>query len=336
MVKFGIVPFRNWCLCLSLLTAGVANAAEAIRVGLLLDKGGKDDKSFNAAAVVGAGEAERELGIRTKVVEMPDDNANEGLLRKFARDKYDLIIAVGFAQMDAVRKVGKDFPDRKFLLIDAEVSGANVRSAMFEEHQGSFLAGALAAMKSKTGRIGFIGGMDIPLIRRFQKGYEAGARHVNAKIQTSVNFVGVTSEAWINPPKAKELALTQFAGGADVIFAAAGRSTMGLFDAAEEKKKLAIGVDSNQNWVKPGFVLTSMMKRVDLAVLNSIRDLKKGTFKPGTIRYGLPDKGVELAMDKFNAKLVTKDDMAKLGAIQAAIIAGKIKVPDYYVDNAKK
>lgn len=313
-----------------LLYESSAAAADVPRIGLMLDKGGRDDKSFNSAAVRGAEKAAKDLKINLKIVEMTDDNAAEPLLRSFASKKFDLTIAVGFSHADPLKKVAALFPDRNFLLIDADANMNNVRSAVFEEHQGSFLAGALAAMKSKTGHVGFIGGMDIPLIRRFQMGYEAGAKHVNAKTTVVSNYVGVTSDAWINPPKAKELANAQYAAGVDVIFGAAGASTAGVFDAAEERKQLAIGVDSNQNAVKPGFVLTSMMKRVDVAVYKAIEDVTKGTFKGGTIRYGLPDQGVELAMDEHNAKLVTKEMLSKLDLLKKDIISGKIKVPDYY------
>ena len=326
----------------SFLVAVLATSASSfalaapLKVGLVLDKGGKDDKSFNSAANEGALKAQKDFKIQLKVVEATDDNAFEPLLRNFARAKFDLIVSVGFAQAEALKKISAQFPDRKFAIVDSEVASSNIRSLLFQEHEGSFLVGALAAMSSKTGKLGFIGGMDIPLIRRFVMGYEAGAKHVNSKATVTTNFVGVSGEAWNNPPRAKELAVTQYGRGVDVIYGAAGASTMGLLDAAEEKKKLAIGVDSNQNGIKPGYVLTSMLKRVDVAVNSVIKDTVEGNFTAGTVRYGLANQGVDFAMDQHNEKLVSKENLAKMNALKASIIAGKVKVPDYYLKNAGK
>jgi basic membrane protein A len=190
-------------LALGWLWAATAAAAD-FKVGLVLDRGGKDDKSFNASAYSGANDARTNLGISLKYVEASDDNAFEPLLRAFAQRDFDLIFGIGFAQKEALKKVASQFPNRHFAIIDAEVTAPNVRSLMFEEHEGAYLVGAIAALSSKTGKIGFVGGMDIPLIRRFQMGYEAGARAVNPKLSVLANFVGVTSEAWNNPPKGKE------------------------------------------------------------------------------------------------------------------------------------
>lgn len=306
-------------------------AQAAIKVGLVLDKGGRDDRSFNQSAFEGGTRAEKELGIELKVVEATDDNAFEPALRSLARKKYDLVIGIGFAQMQAIEKVSKDYPDVKFAIVDSEVKGANVRSLMFEEHEGSFVVGALAAWKSKTGKIGFVGGMDIPLIRRFQMGYEAGAKYANAKVTVVSNYIGVTGTAWNNPARGKELALAQFKGGADITFAAAGASNLGVFDAAEEQKKLAIGVDSNQNWIKPGTIFTSMLKRVDVAVFEAIKSVKDGKFKAETARFGLGNGGIDYALDTHNAGVLPKDLQDKANALKAAIVAHKVKVPDYYV-----
>jgi len=309
--------------------------AAPLKVGLVLDKGGKDDKSFNSAAYAGATKAEKELKIELKYVEASDVTALENLHRAFARKKFDLIIGIGFAQTEAIKKIAAQFPDVKFALVDGEVLAANVRSLLFEEHEGSFVVGALAAMKSKTAKVGFIGGMDIPLIRRFSLGYEAGAKFANPKATVVNNFIGVTGEAWNNPAKAKELALAQITSGVDVIFVAAGASGSGAFDAIEEKGKLAIGVDSNQNWMKPGATLTSMMKRVDVAVYNTIQDTQNNKFTSGVVRYGFKDKGVDYALDKNNEKLLTPDLIAKLEEIKSQILSGKIKVPDYYKQSKK-
>jgi basic membrane protein A len=186
-------------------------------------------------------------------------------------------------------------------------------------------------MKSKTGVVGFIGGMDIPLIRRFQKAYEAGVKYVNPKAKVITNYIGVTGEAWNNPAKAKEIALTQIGQKADVIFHAAGASGSGLFDAASEKKVYAIGVDSNQNWIKPGTVLTSMLKRVDVAVYDTIKQANDKQFKAGVVRFGLKDSGVDWALDKNNESLWSAAEKSKLADIKKQIIAKKISVPDYYV-----
>lgn len=300
------------------------------RVALVLDKGGKDDKSFNAAAFEGASKAKNELGVQLKYVEATDDAAIEGMIRSFAQKKFDLIVAIGFSMAEGVNKVAKAFPEQKFTLVDSEVKLPNVRCLMFEEHQGSYVVGALAGLMTKTNRVGFLGGMDASLIRRFQMGFEAGLKKTNPKAKLDTNYVGVTSEAWNNPAKAKELALAEYSKGADIIFGAAGASNYGLFDAAEDKKKFAIGVDSNQNWVKPGFVLTSMLKRVDVAVFDTIKDAKAGKFSAGTVRFGLNNQGVDYAVDKYNEKLLPAGVREKVDAIKAEIANGKIHVPDYY------
>lgn len=306
-----------------------------IKVGLVLDKGGKDDKSFNSAAFEGASRAQKELGFSLNTVEVTDDNSFEPFMRKFAQKDYDLIIGIGVSQTEALKRVAALFPNKHFAIIDGEVTAANVRSLLFEEHEGSYLVGAIAAMKSKTGKVGFIGGMDIPLIRRFQLGFEAGAKQVNPKIEVKSNYVGVTSDAWNNPPKAKEIALSQFDSGADVIFGAAGASGTGLFDAAEERKKLAIGVDSNQNWIKPGFILTSMLKRVDVAVFNACKDVSEGKFSAGVVRYGLKNEGIDFAIDKYNDKLLTPEILKRAANIKRGLASGSISAPDYYKSGRK-
>ena len=300
------------------------------KVGLVLDRGGKDDKSFNASAYQGAIEAKNKLGIYLKYVEASDDNAFEPLMRSFAQKDFDLIIGIGFAQKEAIQKVATQFPKKHFALVDSQVDAPNVRSLMFEEHEGAYLIGAIAALTSKTGKVGFIGGMDVPLIRRFAMGYDAGAKAVNPKVTVIANYCGVTSEAWNNPPKGKELALAQYDAGVDIIFAAAGASGLGVFDAAEDRKKFAIGVDSNQDWTKPGLILTSMLKRVDLAVFTVIQDAQAGQFTGGLKRFGLADKGVDYSVDKYNEIILTESVRKRADELKAEIIAGKIVVPDYY------
>ncbi|NDG84935.1 MAG: BMP family ABC transporter substrate-binding protein [Proteobacteria bacterium] len=321
---------------LFIASAGGQAALAEIKIGLVLERSGKDDKSFNASAYQGLKRAEKELGVTTKTVEAPDNSAYESLQRAFAEKKFDLIVAVGFHQLEAVKKNAARFPGQKFLLIDEDAKAPNVRSVMFEEHEGSYLIGALATLHSKTGKVGFIGGMDVPLIRRFQMGYEAGAKKVNPKVEVVSNYLGVTGEAWNNPPKAKELAFDQYNHGVDVIFVAAGNSGLGVFDAAADKGKLAIGVDSNQNWIKPGFILSSMLKRVDEAVFDSIRMYKDGKFSTGLVRMGVKSKGVDYALDENNSKLVSEVDKKQLESLRTQIISGKIKVPDYYLVQKKK
>jgi basic membrane protein A len=322
----------KFSLSVLLLLFAAETRAAAFKVGLVLDKAGKDDQSFNASAYRGGQRAEKSLGVVVKTVEVRDSAASESMMRALAGRKFDLVIAVGFSHAGAVKRVAPAFLDRRFVLIDSEVKQPNVTSVMFAEHEGSFLVGALAAMASKTGSLGFIGGMDIPLIRRFAVGYEAGIKLINPKAKIQSAYIGVTGDAFNNPPKAKELALLQNAQGADVIFHAAGSSGSGLFDAAEERNFLAIGVDSNQNGVKPGHILTSMVKSVDVAVFESIRSAIEGKLIGGqTVFHGFRSGGIDIAMDENNKRLITPDMYNKAESIKAAINSGAIKVPDYYL-----
>ncbi|MBK7889494.1 MAG: BMP family ABC transporter substrate-binding protein [Bdellovibrionales bacterium] len=306
-----------------------AAKTSGLTIGLVLDKGGKDDRSFNTAAVVGSSQAAKEFGLTIKDVESPDDTAFEPALRTFAERGLPLVIAIGFGQADALKKVAPQFPNTKFAIVDAVVEGPNVASLMFEEQEGSFLVGYLAGLATKTNAVGFVGGMEVALIRRFLMAYEAGAKAANPKVKVLNNFVGITASAWANPTRGKELALSQINQGADVIFHAAGASGMGVFDAAEEKKVYAIGVDSNQNAIKPGRVLTSMLKRVDTAVYAVIAEVVKGEFKPGLRSFGLKDKGIDYAVDSNNEAVIAPYK-SKLEEVRAQIISGKIVAPDYY------
>lgn len=306
-----------------------------IKVGLALDKGGRDDKSFNAAAFKGAMEAKSKLGITLKTVESSDDISLEPTLRTFAQKGYPLVIAVGFVQRDAVEIVAQEFPKTHFVLIDATTSVPNVRSVVFKEHEGSFLVGALSAMASRTQKIGFVGGMDIPMIRRFQMGFEAGVKHVNPKALVINNFIGSTSDAWRNPSKAKELALSQYNKGVDVIFTPAGASGLGVFDAAEQTGKWAVGCDSNQNWVKPGKILTSMLKKVDVAVYQAIELETQNKFQGGIFDLGLAENSVDYSLDEFNRTLLNPSMETQINAIKKEILEKKIVVPDYYLTMKK-
>jgi basic membrane protein A len=241
------------------------------------------------------------------------------------------IISVGFSQASAVEKVAKEFPKLNFVIVDMVVDLPNVQSVVFKEQEGSFLVGTLAALASKTGKVGFVGGMDIPLIRKFECGYEQGAKFANPKVEVFQNMTGTTGAAWNDPARGGELAKAQFAKGADVVFAAAGGTGTGVYQAAKDSGKLAIGVDSNQNHLQPGTMLTSMLKRVDVAVYNVSK-----TFQPGITVLGLKEGGVDYAMDENNAKLVTADMKKKVDTVKSYIMTGKIKVADYMADNACK
>lgn len=321
---------RILSILLAFLCMASTASAEQLRVALVLDKGGKDDKSFNSAAFRGATEAKQKLGVFLKEIEASDDSFFEPAMRSFISKKFDLIIGIGVAQAEAIKKLAKEFPQQKFAIIDAPVEAPNVVAAMFEEHEGSYLVGYAAGLKTKSGNVGFIGGMDIPLIRRFEKAYAQGAQAARAGAKVQANYVGVTSDAWNNPTKAKELAQNQYNRGADVIFVGAGASNNGVFDAAENTKKFAIGCDSNQNWIKPGLILTSMLKRVDTAVYQVIDETKNGKFKGGVRVFGLKNDGIDWALDEHNEKLFTADEVKKINKAKADIIAGKIKVVDYY------
>lgn len=317
-------------LCNLMLGLTFASAAP-VKIGLILDKGGKDDHSFNAAAFAGATQAQKEQKFEFQYLEAPDDHSFEALLRNMVSKDFGLIISVGFSQAEAVRKVAAKFPNKKFAIVDGKVELPNVKSLMFEEHQGSFLVGALAAMYSKSPSIGFIGGMDIPLIRRFEMAYKAGVEYIKPSAKIVSQYIGVSGDAWNNPTKAKEIALSQYSSGVNVIFAVAGASNMGIFDAAQAKKEKAIGVDSNQNGIKPGTILTSMLKRVDVAVHETCTEFVKGNFKNGVFRFGLKEKGVDYALDEHNKALITESQKSRLEEIRKKIISGEINVPDYYL-----
>lgn len=335
-------------LAVGLLVSSCTNRAEAkregckIRVGIVFDIGGKNDRSFNAAAWEGVKRAQQDLDICLYDVEPGNPTSIEPAMRAFAEKNFDLIIGVGFAQGPIMQKVALDYPNNKFAIVDGvifEQDGKtplkNVASLIFREHEGSYLVGIIAASKSKTGTIGFLGGMDIPLIHRFETGYAEGAKSVNPNIKIIDNYVGVSDGAWNNPGKGKELSLAQIEKGADVIFTAAGNSGLGAFDAVEqygktngEANKFVIGVDSNQNGVKPGFVLTSMVKRVDNAVYDVVKEVLNSNFSGGLHVFGLDKDGVAYAMDDNNKPLIPADVIAKAEEAKAKIVAGEIKVTD--------
>ncbi|MBM3598303.1 MAG: BMP family ABC transporter substrate-binding protein [Alphaproteobacteria bacterium] len=296
---------------------------------VVFDMGGKFDKSFNEAAYHGAERFKKETGISYREFEVTQEAQRDQGLRNMARRGANMIIAIGFAQATPLEKVAKEYKHARFTIIDAVVDLPNVQSVVFKEHEGSFLVGMAAAMASKTGKVGFIGGMDIPLIRKFALGYVEGAKYVNPAAEVFQNMTGTTPAAWNDPTKGGELARSQFDRGADVIYAAAGGTGIGVLQAAKDNKKLAIGVDSNQNHLQPGFVLTSMIKRVDVAVYEAFKSAKDNKWKGGVKVLGLKEDGVGYSMDEHNKALITADMKAKLDAARADIIAGKIKVTDY-------
>ncbi len=321
-------------------TSYSADDPSKIHVGIVFDIGGKDDRSFNAAAFAGVKCAETgnwpdgtpcdkpPLNIVLRDIEPGNPTSIEPAMRAFAESGYDLIIGVGFAQAPIMERVAKEYPNIHFAIVDGVSELPNVASLVFKEHEGSYLVGMLAAKTSKTGTIGFLGGMDIGLIHRFEGGYEEGARAINPNIRVIQNYVGVTDSAWNNPGKGKELALSQIDKGADVIFTAAGNSGLGAFDAAEQYNKFVIGVDSNQNWVKPGHVLTSMVKRIDNAVYQTVADQVGGRFQGGIHVYGLENDGVGYALDRHNEALIHPDVLVDVEAAKRKIINGEIKVTD--------
>ena len=313
------------------LSAVVASFAAQAEPAVIYDMGGKFDKSFNEAAYRGMERWKKETGKNYLEFEIANEAQREQAMRRMAERGASPIIGVGFSQASSIEKVAKDFPKLQFAIIDMVVPLPNVQSVVFKEQEGSFLVGTMAALASKSGKVGFVGGMDIPLIRKFQCGYEQGAKYANPKVETFANMTGTTGAAWSDPGRGGELAKAQFAKGADVVFAAAGGTGVGVYQAAKDGGKLAIGVDSNQNHLQPGTMLTSMLKRVDVAVYN----VSMGS-KPGVTVLGLKEGGVDVAMDEYNAKLVSTDMKAKVEAAKADIIAGKIKVADYMADNACK
>uniref|UniRef100_UPI004048B8A2 BMP family lipoprotein n=1 Tax=Yoonia sp. TaxID=2212373 RepID=UPI004048B8A2 len=308
------------------LSAGAALAQPAI----IFDLGGKFDKSFNESAFTGAQRWADETGGSFDEVELQSDAQREQALRRFAENGNNPIVMAGFAFATALEEVAGDYPDTKFQIIDMVVDAPNVRSVVFAEEQGSYLVGLAAAMASKTGTIGFIGGMDIPLIRNFACGYAQGAKAANADITVLSNMTGTTPAAWNDPVKGSELTLAQKSQGADVVYAAAGGTGVGVLQTAADNDMLSIGVDSNQNYLHPGKVLTSMMKRVDNAVYDAFT--AGDALESGFNVMGLNNGGVGYALDDNNASLITADMKAALDAAEASIISGDIMVQNYNTD----
>ncbi len=308
--------------------AGMAQA-EDFTPAVVFDMGGKFDKSFNEAAFNGAERFKADSGIQYREFEVTNPSMREQALRNMARRGAQVVVAIGFAQATAVETVAPEFPETKFTLIDMVVDLPNVQSVIFKEHEGSFLVGMAAALASGTGKVGFVGGMDIPLIRKFALGYVEGAKHINPDIEIFQNMTGTTPSAWNDPTRGGELARSQFDRGADVVYAAAGGTGIGVYQAAKDTGKLAIGVDSNQNYMHPGTMLTSMIKRVDVAVYESFRAAQEGTWQGGIQVLGLAEDGVGWALDEHNRSLISAEVEAAIEQAREDIIAGRIAVTDY-------
>ncbi len=304
-------------------SAGAAKKSVAI----VYSTGGKGDKSFNDSAFRGLQQAQKELGITFKEYEPKDTSAEaENALRQFAESgEHDLIIGVGFTMKDAVATVAAAFPDQKFAMVDDEVDLPNVASLKFKEHEGSFLVGALAAMMSKTNTVGFVGGLESPVIEKFQAGFEQGAKYVNPNIKTLSVYLG-GANPFNDPASAKAKTETLIQQGADVVYHAAGGSGNGMFQAVKEKGVFAIGVDSNQDDIIPGFVLTSMLKNVDAAIFNTIKSILDGKFEAKVQEFGINENGVGTTDFKLTKDKIGEENIKKLEQIKEDIKAGKIQV----------
>jgi basic membrane protein A len=324
--------FRWLVAAAALAFIGQAQAQD-VNPAVVYDLGGKFDKSFNEAAYNGAERFKKETGTEFRDFEIQNDSQREQALRNFARRGHNPIVAVGFSMEAALKEVAAEYPDTQFAIIDMVVDMPNVRSVVFKEEEGSYLVGILAAMASKTGKIGFVGGMDIPLIRKFACGYVQGAKAAKPDIEIFQNMTGDTGAAWNDPVRGGELARSQFEQGADVVYHAAGGTGIGVLQAAADAGKLGIGVDSNQNYLHPGSVLTSMLKRVDNAVYDAFTDVKNGEWSAGVQVLGLAEEGVGWALDENNQSLITDEMKKAVEDAQAKIVAGEVKVHDYMSDS---
>lgn len=309
-----------------------------VDVGVVFDLGGRGDKSFNDGAYLGGERAQRELGAQVRFIEPGDGSDREAGLRLLAAEGMDLVIGVGFIFSDDLTLLAREYPNTRFAGIDYSVGvdaegkpvqpPSNLAALKFREEEGSFLVGALAALVSKSKEVGFVGGMNFPLIHKFEAGYRAGVKHVCARCTVVSQYAGVTPEAFRNPGRGKELALSQYQQGVDVIYHAAGSTGLGVFEAARQSGKLAIGVDSDQYDSAPGYMLTSMVKGVDVAVYEAVRWVKEGSFRGGIYELGLREGGVGYVYDERNKPLIPDDVLARVEQLREAIIAGRIKVPN--------
>lgn len=305
-----------------------------LKVGLVFDVGGRGDKSFNDAAFKGLERAKKDFGIEFEVIDPGEGSDRESALRKLAsRKDIGIVFGIGFIFTEDITKIAIDFPDKKFGCIDYTVNPqkeipSNLSALEFKEDEGSFLVGTLAALLTKTNKIGFVGGMESALIKKFESGFTNGVKYIRPDIKVLVGYVGVTGEGFKNPGKAKEIALSQFSSGADIIYHASGLSGLGVFEAARDQNKHAIGVDLDQYNEAPGFVLTSMTKQVDEVIYQTIREYKDGKFTSGVKSLGLKEKGVDYVYDERNKNLIPDDIREKVEEIRTKIINGEIKVTE--------
>lgn len=314
-----------------LILAGTAAVADP---AIVYSVGGKFDGSFNESAYAGVQRFETDFKAKVREFELERDAQSLQALRNFANRGHEPVVAIGFNQASSVTQAAKDFPDTSFAIVDMVVDAPNVASYVFKENEGAYIAGLLAAMASKTGTIGFVGGMDIPIIRRFLCGYQLGARSVNPDTKVLYNMAGTTPAAFADPARGGELARSQIGRGADVIIQAAGGTGIGVLQAVADAGVLGIGTDSNQNGLHPGHVLTSIRKRVDNAVYDSFKTAQEADFKPGIRVLGLADGGMDWVLDDNNKSLITPEMIAAADAAVAAISSGEIKVHDIMTDGA--
>ena len=325
--------FKTAALALGVI--GMSAVAQAdIKPAVVYDLGGKFDKSFNEGVWNGIQKFQNETGIEVMEFEVTNEAQREQAMRRMAERGATVILGVGFGQADAIATVSAEFPQTQFSIIDVSwLSGDNLRQYAFKEHEGSYLVGVAAAKASKSGKVGFVGGMDIPLISRFACGYKGGVKSVNGNADVFENMTGTTPSAWNDPAKGAELTRSQIDRGADVVYHAAGGTGAGVIQAAADAGKLAIGVDSNQNGMAPGSVLTSMLKRVDVAAYNTFIDAYNGNFTSGVNILGVAEGGVDWALDDNNASLITADIKDAVEAARADILSGKVTVHDYMSDS---
>lgn len=317
------------------LTAGMSFAdGHAASPGLVIDLGGKFDKSFNESAFNGAQRWVEETGGEYAETELANEAQREQTMRRMAERGANPVVVLGFANASTLEVVAPDYPDTDFVIIDMVVDQPNVKSIVFSEHQGSYLVGMMAAMASETGTVSFIGGMDVPLISKFACGYAQGAKAANPDATVIVNMTGTTPTAWNDPVKGAELTRSQISQGSDVVFAAAGGTGIGVLQAAADADILSIGVDANQNYLHPGEVLTSMVKRVDNAVYDTFVQASAGELTSGIQVMGLDNDGVGFSMDENNADLVSAEMVAAVEEAKAKIIAGEIVVHDFTTDGS--
>lgn len=317
--------------------AALPPSDDAVNVGIVLDVGGLGDKSFNDGAYRGAERAEKELGARIRLIEPGEGTDREAGLRLLAAEHMDLVVGVGFIFTDDIAQLANEYPSVAFAGVDYSLATdkagnpipppPNVAALKFKEEEGSFLVGAMAALVGGSKKVGFVGGMDVPLIHKFEAGYKAGVKHVCADCVVVTQYAGVTPEAFRNPGKGKELALNQYQQGVNVIYHASGSTGLGVFEAARQRGRYAIGVDADQYAEAPGRVLTSMVKGIDVAVFDMIARVKAHTFKGGIYTFGLAQNGVGYVYDEHNRALIPDSVRTRLEQIKADIIAGKIKVP---------